>query len=78
MPPQRSEEWISGPAFPLLGIIIGKAYILLRLGGAEVAAVSPTGDSPILLAFKIGWLNEWKTSLDRRGMDPDALYEKED
>ena len=58
--------------------IVGKAYIHLRLGGAEVAAVTHTGYSPILLAFKIGWLNEWKTCLDRCAMDPDALYEQED
>lgn len=55
---------------------INLAYILIHFGGADIFAFDDFR-SATTLAFLHGWRDEWTIVLDRCGLDPLAVFEKE-
>lgn len=53
------------------------AYILIHFGGADIFAVDDDDNSPTTLAFRHDWEDEWMIVLDRCGLNPLAVLQKE-
>ena len=53
------------------------AYILIHYGGADPWATTSRGDSPTVLAYRYGWMEEWVTACERCGISKETLFSKE-
>ena len=58
-------------------IIKDLAYILIHYGGADPWATTSRGDSPTVLAYRYGWMEEWVTACERCGISKETLFSKE-
>ena len=52
-------------------------YILIHYGGADPWATTSQGDSPTVLAYRYGWMEEWIVACERCGISKETLLAKE-